>query len=536
MVGTKSIRRPGAIVLHVSAQAIEALVPRKRFAPGASPYRLVRFSHDLDIGSALAAFLAVRLKSHGVSKRPVVLALAPDLVTSKIIELPRLGARELEGVVGRRAAALLELGAAETAFSGIALDGEDAVERRWLVHGTAKKPLTEFQAELRSLGFPVKHAIPARTAPFLSARCMEAAVSNGATLVALFEREHCAIGLLAEGRLVHLSVLQGGTHAHLTEPQTAKAFVQELRGIDAFWRRASRGDRVAAVAIGGVEPFVVERLNTAILSALGEVAVTTLDEGTNDPRQGDGTLSVAGLDGLEEEQGEGVAPLDHAGEKARIALLTSLANHRVSSLDFAVDLRPRARDILLVGGASALLFGTLAVGLRDDFRSRAASLATETQVVQAASADLDDLRTLERTVQTLEGQVRSACSELESVSAIGLPARDLLNGVFGAFTDQTALLSISAAGSSVSTGGAGVLRLRGVVEDLPGETASALSRLESNLRAVQGVSDVQIEMPSLSDRAGDLRGGGRTSLRFSAVLQLGALAAPPAEGNQRGGF
>ena len=519
MVVTSITRRSSTIVLHVSAHTIEALVPRKRCAPGELPHRLVRFSHALDMGADLASFIGIRLKAHGVRKRAVVLALSPEFVSSKILELPNLGLRDLEGVVGRKAAAQIERDPKDVAFSAMALDGEDTSERRWLIHCCPKGSITEFQMELRALGFPVKHAIPARTAPFLSSRCMEAAEPEGATLVALFEREHCAIGLLAEGRLVHLSALQGGTHSHLTEPQTARAFVQELRGIDAFWRRSNRGDRVTAVVVGGVEPFVVERLEAAIRGALGDVVIRPLDDDGRATKRDDGTLAVEGLDGLDEDDGSGVGPLDNAGERARISLLTSLAGHRVAALDLAVDLRPRARDVITVGGASMLVFGTIALSLRADLESQAASLATEAQVVHAASADLDELAEATQEASAIEAQIEAACEELRTVGSLGLSARTLIEGVLDSFDESTQVLSL--AGSSASTGSTnGLMRLSGAVVDEPGVTARALSELEARLRRVPGIRTVTIEMPSLGDRAGDMRGQGRRSLRFSAALTL----------------
>lgn len=530
MVVTSVSRRSSAIVLHVSAHTIEALVPRKRRVAGALRHRLVRFSHALEMGAELAAFIGVRLKAHGVSRRPVVLALSPQFVSSKIIELPSLGARDLESVVGRKAAAQLDRDPGDVAFSAIALDGEDAAEKRWLIHCCPKDSITEFQMELRSIGFPVKHAIPARTAPFLATRCLDVAAKEGATLVALFEREHCAVGLLAEGRLVHLSTLQGGTHSHLTEPQTARAFVQELRGIDAFWRRSNRGDRVTAVVVGGVEPFVVERLEAAIRSALGEVGIYPMEDDGHGAPRGDGTLAVDGLDGLDEDEDGGTSPLDDPGERARITLLTSLSGHRVASLDLAVDLRPRARDVIAVGGASMLVFGTIAMSLRTELESQAASLATEAQVVHAASADLEELESAAEEARSIEAQIEAACSELQSVSRLGLSARRLVEGVFASFDGSTQVLAVAASsGSTGATGG--VMRLNGAVIDEPGVTARALSRLEAELHRVPGVRGVSIEMPSLGDRAGDLRGQGRRSLRFSAALVLGTGTASPGGGH-----
>lgn len=531
MVFLPQLRRPAPVVVHVSVASIEALVPRKRFGSSALAARLVRSAHELEMGSALAEFIAARLRAEGLSKRPVIVALAPELISAKILELPPLSPRDLHGVIARRAAALLDLEADEASFSAIALDGEDAADRRWLVHATAKKPLTEFQSTLRSIGYPAKVVIPARTAPFLSSRCTDAAIDSGATLVALFERDSCAIGLLSEGRIVHLSSLRGGIGPHLSEPQTARAFVQELRGVDAFWRRTSRGDRVGAVLIGGAESLVVEQLGAAIRGALGDVEVKMLDAAVTSARQEDGALPVASLEALDAENDDGLDPLDEATERARIALLGSLTSNRIGGLDLAVDLRPRGRNVLLVGSASAVVFGTLAATLRMDLEGRAAQLAVEAQVFEAAAADLEELQGLERSVRGIESQVRTACDELQAASSVGLPAMDLVDGVFGAFDGRTELLSISATGPSLAQGGEGVLRLRGVVEDVPGETAASLSSLEARLRGVVGVSDVEIEMPSLSDRAGDLRGSGRTSLRFSAILKL--APAPGAAGSAR---
>jgi hypothetical protein len=64
-----------------------------------------------------------------------------------------------------------------------------------------------------------------------------------------------------------------------------------------------------------------------------------------------------------------------------------------------------------------------------------------------------------------------------------------------------------------------------VVRDVPGRTAAALARFEDRIRALPGIKHVEVELPSLSDRVGDVIGNSTSSLRFSATAELGDSAA-----------
>lgn len=508
-----------SIALHLSKDKVEALVPRR--ARNGPAHRLVRFSHELELGPELAEFIMGELLAHGVPKRSMVLGIAPDLVLPRVLGLPSLPQRDLEPVMARRSSSLLDLEPKEVSYAALDLDGEDVEERRWLVHAIPKAPLAKMQKVFRDGGFTVKHAISARTAPFVSERCIEAAAEEGATLVALFERDHCAVGLLSAGRVVHLSAILGGAQDYAEGTTNFKSFIQELRGIDAFWRRSSRGESVNAVILGGLEPSSVAQFEPAIHGGLGEVRITLLGEE-------DAVEISSGAAAAQDDVFGGVhdtarSLVDDPHDAARVGLLQTFLSPRATVLDMSVELRPQLRSLVAVGTASAILFGAMAFSVREDLREKAIEIDRQAAVVQGAAVDLPGLQTLERQVVSLESEVRAACGELQAVSAAGLSIHDLTNGLLSAFGPGLQLLSASAVAPIPAQSQDGVLRIRGTVQDLPGATATALSDLEDRLANLPGVVSANVELPSLSDREAATGTAGAT-LKFSAVLTLRAAA------------
>lgn len=532
MISPSRLGRQAPIVVCVSGSVVEALVPRQtrvKVAAPKLPFRLVRFSHELELGDALAELIAGRLVAHGARRAPVTLALGSDVVRSTTVEIPRLALRDTDAVIGRRAAALLDGLPETTLHSGLALDGEDASMRRWLVHACDRRSLTAFQTAMRRLGFPVRIAVPMRTAPFLSETLARATPSPqpapedadgdapeaaaGATLVAVFERESCHVGLISERRLVQLTELPGSADAHQKDEPTARAFIQELRGIDAFWRRASRGEQVSAVLLAGIEAAAVKRMRPSIHAALGAVAVDGL---TLEGHGGEAAARAGVVGGLEGLDGPtDLAPLDDASERARTAVLASLQSPRIAAVDLAAELRPRARTLTAVAGSSLVICSALAITVRTDLESRARSLETSNQVVAARGPGLGELRELEIDARRAEAELMESIREIRDLSALGLDIESLGEGVFDALGRDASLLSMSATGMAPGQSGGGILRVRGVVPDVPGETSRTLSAIDSRLRRVPGVADAEIDMPSLDDRQ-----GGGAALGFSARVTL----------------
>lgn len=501
MVSSPNLLRSNSIAVHVAADAVEILVPRsaaRKAKPVAvsATHCLLRFEHELDLGESLASAIIAELRAHGIKRRPVVLGFQSDLVHLKIVEIPAIPQKDLAAVIARRVAALAELQHDEVTFSAQSLDGEDVQKRRWLISGLGRSALYDMQHAFRGAGFPVRHAVAARTAPFVAGAVTRNAIEDGATITVIFEGDSCAIGVLSEGRLVHASALQGGATQHLEEPQTARAFIQELRGIDAFWRRTSRGQQVAGVLVGGMDPSDVERLGPAVVGALGDVEVKALS--LSEPADAESETDATLL--------------------ARMGVLATLGSSRMSVLDFSVELRPRALTLTAVATASACLFGALAFQLREDLLVQVEAATSRATTLAAASTDLPELEALSASVRNVETMVMEAALQIEEVSALGLPAEALVSGIVDAFGREALLLSVSGTSAGLGDSSASLVRLRGIVRDAPGVTAPTLQRLKSRLEAIPGVEDVQMATPRLgADGPADAE---IRTLDFSAVLRL----------------
>ncbi len=503
--------RAEPLVVLVSPTEVEVLAPRVKDSAAArvaGDARLIQFTHDLPLGKALATFIVSTLKDHGVARSAMRLALSHEILPAKIIEVPNLQARDLHQVMARRTAAVIDSTPEEVAFSALALDGPDQPERRWLVHPMIAKPLVAFQMEMRGLGWTVRDVVPARTAPFLSAPQPSEDQEGEATLVVAFDRDAVGIGLVSDGRLAHLSTLPGSLDTHLRQ-QGARSLIQELRGVDAFWRRSSRGDQVTEILILGAVPSALEQLAPSIRSALGDVRVAGA--------MGSSAIPITSGSWLE-----------RAPNESRIDFLRAVRNPRGASLDLSLPLRPRGRSILAVALSSLVVCSTVAMGVRSGMDGLASSISTEARVVETASADLEDLRARKREVASLEALLMADCKRLTSLEGLGVSATPIVAGLRKAFGDQTRLLSMRAMGLAVGgatvspeRGEVGALHLRGIVINAPGETMAALGRLRNALSEVPGVVNIVIEPPSLTDRGPSNQfGAGTESLRFLATTRL----------------
>lgn len=499
------------LVVLISSNSVEVLAPRGKDSDAArvaGDSRLIELESDAPVGKELARFLVSTLKEHGVPPSAIRLALADDILPAKIIEVPNLQSRDLHQVMSRRISALIDSTPEEVAFSALALDGPDQAERRWLVHPMLAKPLTAFQMEMRGLGWQVRDVVPARTAPFLSAPAPTDGGEENATLVVVFDRETVGIGLVTGGSLTHLSTLPGSLDTHLQD-SGARSLVQELRGVDAFWRRSSRGEQVTEILILGAVPSALERLAPPIRAALGDVRVAGAVGSASIPIASDSWL-------------------DRALNESRIDLLRAMRTPRAASLDLSLPLRPRGRSILAVAMSSLVVCTTLAMGVRSGMEGLASSISTEARVVEAASADLEELRASSQEVAAVEAMLLADTERLTSLEGIGVSASPIIGGLRRAFGDGTRLLSMRAMGLAVGgatissdRGEVGSLLVRGIVVDAPGETMAALGRLRAALAQVPGVVNIVIEPPSLTDR-GPMNqfGAGSRSLRFLVSTRL----------------
>lgn len=518
---TQKASRPCPLVLELHGGLVDALIPALGGKGGRRERRHIRFTHTEELGASLAAAVVEELQREGVKRQSVVVALGTDFAKTKILSMPPLAPRDRQQVLDRKAASLCDVGPNEVAFVAHGLDGEDSPEPRWLVDAAPRGPLSALQMEFRRLGFPVREVVAARTAAFLAPRASMG--SDAAHLVALFESEHCAIGVLRGERLCHLSVVPGGAHAHLTDPDAARGLIQELRSLDAFWRRASRGEAIERMAFGGIDPFVVERLTPGIRAALGAVPIVALDEPSEgaDKPNSDGSLPIGGLDvqDVADRVDDEVVPLDARETNRIFSRLVGIGTARLDGADMRLALKPKVSSVVAVAVASAAVCAGVGFTIKEDLALRAAELDREAIWIEEQASDLEELEAFRSRAANAVGQLRLARSEVDQIASLGLPAGSLLAGVFAAFSDNVQLLNLGATQASSSSKGP-TIRLRGVVTDAPGATARELVSLEQRLRAIPGVVSARVELPDIGGVAGSAIGDANAPLPFNALVGL----------------
>ena len=288
-------RRPELPILYLDGRIAEWCVPsatedRARYervdCHGATPVDLVE--------AAVAAREAA-----GAGPGPCVLALGGALVRLRRLTLPPLANKEQRGVLLRKAAAAAGTPPEDTTFAALCVVESGAPAKsgekpeaaagpsgEWVVAALSRLHSTNLRLALRRAGFDVRSVVPARWSPLVAAAEQDAvarvapsqdgeaagdrenhekAESGRASIVVGVDPQAVSVMLLSEGRLRAFEIVEGDLGG---TPSMAVTLLQELRGMDAYWRKESRGGQVDHVWVCGLDAVRAESLCAAVHSAL----------------------------------------------------------------------------------------------------------------------------------------------------------------------------------------------------------------------------------------------------------------------------
>lgn len=402
-----------------------------------------------------------------------LVGLAGGIVEQQPVELPPLGRRDLCGVIRRRGAQLVgvedptAVQAAAWHLDSLAADddGSDRGARgaisdhEWLIVAARRAETEQLFSALRRQGFRVERAVPSLLAA-VSHLAKRRRAQAGASFVVVAESDSTGVALVADGAILHLSVLA----EDLTTPDAkiGMRLVQELRQLGVFWRRSSTNAELVDVVTLGLGAGWIEMLEPAIHAALGSVAVVAVDD--RDTPQ----------DGLAEGP------------------LAATARGASDVVDFRPVLAPERPRVLAI--AAVLVAAAAALGF--DWHREWSALARihrdSLRQTELAAVDLPALEAASRETAEARAELEAELDRLTRLSVEGLDLERALGAILTAVAGRAELSSlrldeVTGTLELVGTTGAGVddaernllllssdLSAAGVVRDVECRPASSL--------------------------------------------------------------
>lgn len=416
----------GETILSLSRNCVEIL---ESDDTGARVSWSESFAND-DSGDSVLATLKA-LTRRPTKSKDCVLALGPTWLEMRALSLPQRPKRELNGILQRKATALLgcELGdvyfvavperrqrragatpaASETATQDSEATRESGAEEPWLLLAMRRSRLLPLLLGLRKQGIRVRRTVPTRLALQAAAWSLTGR-SNTTCLAVVFEKHEVAIGVLHDGMLRYHNVIEGDLEA---KPALAMMLLQEFKSTEAWWRKSNRGGKIDDIALLGLGGAQREHFERATRSALPGANVQ-------------------------------LALHDDAAADSASALLEHCLVDSPLLADVSIPLPWRKRTAITAALLATVAVTIVGVNAWIHFQESKTGAHELARAIERRANELDAAR-----VQNEEARAELArrVSELSGVAATrsaGLRFEDILDSSCTAFGDSAALLRIAA--------------------------------------------------------------------------------------------
>jgi len=358
-----------------------------------SSYAVLELEEELT-APKLARAAARLVKEAGARPGPCILALGKGHVVERSVALPDMQPKEQRSVLGRKAANLLELSEAETIFSAIELaehPGEESEwATKWLVQAVRRTEHLTFRNELQKVGFRVRRVVSAPLS-VLQERFAAELAEDEAFIIAAVEPDSTAINLVSQDGLVHRAILNG---AFAGDSAMASGLIQELRGLQAFWRKLSRGGSIKGAALIGLEASITQSIFPALHAALPGIDLAP----------------------IETEDGD-------SARSERIALLECARTPAIVRDSLRVPLAPNRRLLAAAGLLLASGSWAMAARLNETIVERTARERTMTEDLLSRTRDLRDLRRAWRRVDESLARLEDERRVTVALGEVGMPGQ-----------------------------------------------------------------------------------------------------------------
>ncbi len=366
----------------------------------------------------LAKAAVEAIANSGGKARPCVLALGSGMVSQRLMALPDLRRGELRSVFGRKAAAMIDGEPKDVLFAALPMEGEaaadgEAQERRWLILAQDRNEAIDLRLALRNRRVKVRRVVVSRLARLCRAQEVR---GDPHEVCVVIDVTHQAVvtSLITADVLAQQSSIEGD---YVGTPAMTMHVVQEVRGLDAFWRRTHRGGRVGQVVVIGLDPERARALGQAISSTLPDADVITLPP---------------------VEEGQELAP--ETGSQAAMAACSSTGPFNV---DLTVHVPARHSYVLTL--AACLLLVTVGLGsiLHARLSRTLTSIEERARFFAFEARDLDHVVARNQAaVEAVEG-MNVELERLLEAGAVGIPLEECLRDGLAAFGADATVTSLT---------------------------------------------------------------------------------------------
>jgi len=408
----------------------------------------------------------------GGEQKTCVLTLGGKLAEQRVIALPDMARRELGGVLPRKAANLLDIELDEVLFAATPLDADvptepgAPAERRWFLLATRRSLLTGLTSALRGAHIEVKSWTSATLDRLTAAQAL-CADPNAACIVIDVDLADVVVSLTHGADLRTLNRIRG---SFASAPTLALSLIQEVKSVDAYWRKHSRGAGVQQVVVLGIDVERAKLFGSAIASALpGSTVVVRPDDAT--------------------------APTDPVAraQAHRIVSMSACRMRGAFSLDVALPAPPRKAALAGVAGGALLVAGAAGAVLRDRMSREQHALERERLALEEQSVDFDEVRRENRRVEALLRQAALETARLAALRETGVPLGSVLDAGFGVIDAHAELLTLSASRFA----GEGELRFVARAPDAAVDAVRSLKAIEQGLAASPWIANPVLEPPTV---------------------------------------
>ncbi len=403
------------------------------------------------------------------------------LTSQRMLTLAPMPAKDLRGVLERKAANLLGVEPRDAWYRAIQLAGaENAEEQRWLICAIRRSELLALTHELERVGFrPQGISVPRLSLLSAHPAGQQDSEAELTRILLCLEPGGVAISLTSKGELVQQTFVPG-----LFEQQSglASSVLQELRSFEGFWRKLSRGGSIDEVLLFGLTEDTSLALTPAIRTALGNRDCKVV-----------------------------MGPLCESENEARAFALKMAA----AASDSRGDLTPKeppSKSLILAAAMCAATFGMIlgfyGQGHLSQRRQVAESYASE---LSAGARDYSRLqRQLSASAEVHEAALLRA-ERLKAVGSSGHPLQPLMADIEAAFRGRALLQSVKLQPGDMEA----EIELLGSTDPDPALSLRMLNELVSELEQSGTCSDVVLLPPN-----GRLSEDAESELRFQVRSSL----------------
>lgn len=435
--------------------------------------------HDLARAALEAAAGAPR------GRRRCIVALADGLLKQRVIELPPMAAASRCSVLERKAAGLLDRNVEQVLYAALEMadDGRArgaSASSRWLLVAQERAFAVQLRTALEAGDLRPLRVVSESLAHLDHAQGLRRDVGPACVVIDVGDEE-VGVGLIARTAVHHMTVLAGSLSS---TPALAVTMLHELRTLDAFWRKESRG--------GVIEQVVLLGLDADRSEALGAAMRTVLPMATLIADPAERGVSGAG----------------------RLASIAACAARGPFTLETGARRPLRTSRLLVVGTVLLALLGSIAAYSQRGSAREAGRLREQASILAREGADLEGLRASTAAAREAIARLDQEVRRLERTAALGLDFEGCLREIFLACGRDATPLSIRV--RAPWDGRAGELVVSGRTSADPLESTRRLARVAERLQRSPSFEAVEVLVPdSLPEPS-----KGESELHFGLAARL----------------